>query len=337
MDLESLTELGPSKLAGKFVDGSPEWHQQRATGIGGSDVASVAQIEGAFKSRYVLWLEKAGLIPPETPNERTAELFEFGHRLEPVIAEAFADRMLDNYGVEEVAMTESGSWARVDHPWALANPDRLVLLDGELVGLEIKASGHGAGYEGGMPPQKYLAQCLWYAGNLGLGTFYLAALISLGSLQIWRLSIKETAVNVVNLTSGENEWFGMNYGHLFEEAKEFHASLLSGEAPPLDGGNDTYDYMRAKETTIRPKGTVDIPLELAQRLHQWDAVNKESEVELKRAKSETLELMGDAKDALVEGTKVAYRQMSGRAKAPSLYLAKGTKVRELMAADNKTS
>lgn len=66
-----------------------EWLAERAKGIGASDAPIVLGIS-PYKTPYQLWSEKVGLIEPPDYSDR--EWIEWGHRLEPIIAKAYAER-----------------------------------------------------------------------------------------------------------------------------------------------------------------------------------------------------------------------------------------------------
>lgn len=321
----ALNTLGPSELVGTYADGSDAWHEQRSTGIGGSEIASVAQIAGAFKSKYMLWLEKHGDLPPEELSPRTRMLFASGHALEPVVNDEFALRH------PELTVINTGSWRRTDKPWALSNPDRLLIHPetGEIMLLEIKASGRGAGFESGFPPEKYIAQVRYYAGNLGITRSYLALAVGLGDYSEWLIPTDPT-FPVTNMDTGDMEWYlHIEYDNLLDHAERFVESLKNHEAPPYDAGTDTYEYVRSQNPEIDTDKDVQIPLELAQRVHSADVLVKHYTDQLRTAKTEILDLMGNAKGAYVDDVRVAYRQANGRS-SPTLYLARTQKVRSLV-------
>ena len=70
-------------------DNEDAWLDERRKGIGASDAAVILGVS-PFSSPYKLWAEKVGLVDPPDISDR--EWIEWGHRLEPIIAEAFADR-----------------------------------------------------------------------------------------------------------------------------------------------------------------------------------------------------------------------------------------------------
>lgn len=149
------------------------WLEERRTGIGGSDVASVFNVGHGCRRRLVL--DKRG-IEPDFPQETTLAM-ELGNLFEPWLAEKYADRT-------ERHISASSSRQHPDHPEARVNPDRFIFLSDEsfaaylatnLVGakdgvLEIKAQGRGAYSKTkrvGMP-QDYILQlthAMWVTGT----------------------------------------------------------------------------------------------------------------------------------------------------------------------------
>ncbi len=104
----------------------------RRRGIGSSDAPVVA---GEVGSALELWAEKSGLVERAEPDEHLARVFEWGHRLEPVVADWYAD-------------TTGRTLQRVNqalrHPtvvFAFASLDRRVVGERRLV--EIKTSRFG--------------------------------------------------------------------------------------------------------------------------------------------------------------------------------------------------
>ena len=136
--------------------GTDAWLAMRKTGIGSSDAPIIA---GEVGSVVELWAEKSGLVERTEPDEPTAELFEWGHRLEPVIADWYAD-------------TTGRQLKRVNRmlvhpevPWAFASLDR-VTAKGEKRIVEIKTTRWG--WEAGETiPGRVQAQVqhqLWVTG-----------------------------------------------------------------------------------------------------------------------------------------------------------------------------
>lgn len=259
----------------------------------------------SFESRYVLWYRKAGFI---TREEQENPLFEWGHRLEPVVAEKFADSH------PEYDVQVSGSWVHQDRPWHGANPDRILapvytMDDGEVfVGdpeavLEIKTSMSGYGWENDMCPIKYVAQLRWYLECFGFEYGYLAVLVSLGDYREF-LVPRDPRKPVVSLQTGNEEWYAIGGEEMLIAVEEFHDSLpgrlygAEGLPPDIDGGTDTYELIRERHPDIL-NSDVEVTPELALELNQALLDEKAAAAEAQRMKNLILEIMGKSRRAVI--------------------------------------
>ena len=320
-------QLGTALLRGRFADGSPEWHEARASVIGGSEVGSIMGVN-SFESRYVLWYRKAGYLGKA--EEVANPLFEWGHRLEPVVAEKFAD-MHPEYDVQI-----SGSWVHRDRPWHGANPDRLLAAkytyedgNGEVAFedteveavLEIKTSMSGYGWENDMCPIKYVLQLRWYMECFGLNYGYLVVLAALGDYREF-LVPRDVNQPVVSMQTGKEEWYSAGGQEMLEAAEEFYLSLPGkltpeGTPPPIDGGTDTYALMRERHPDIH-NTDVEVSQEVADQLKAALAAEKEALAEARRMKSVMLDLMGKNRRAILPGGEVVARRQSIKGGKPYL-------------------
>lgn len=286
--------LGDAVLVGHYEDGSPEWHEARFKGIGGSEIASILGINN-FRSRYILWMEKAGIIPR---NEDPNPLFEWGHRLEPVIIEKFAEAH------PEYAVLPGASWRNKDRPYQLANPDGRLLNreTGECEILEIKTSMTGVGWGPGPNdiPAKYVAQVRWYLDTFGWHSAWICVLIGLGDYREYRIYADPAKTT-----------------EMHEAAAAFTYSLQQNIAPPIDGGEDTYTYLRERNLSIDPKAKVTLDAEIVELVATSKANLAHAESEMLRAKGHLLAHMGTAKTALdADGKVIAARQAKGEGAVP---------------------
>jgi putative phage-type endonuclease len=275
--------------------------------IGGSEVGSIMQVN-SFESRYVLWYRKAGFISRE---ESDNPLFEWGHRLEPVVAEKFAD----NHPEYDVQV--SGSWVHQDRPWHGANPDRLLApvysytdddgneivesLDIEAA-LEIKTSMSGYGWENDKCPIKYVAQLRWYLECFGLEYGYLVVLASLGDYKEFLIP-RDVNKPVVSLQTGSEEWYSIGGQEMLDAVKEFYDSLpgqltAEGTPPDIDGGTDTYELIRERHPDIN-NADIEVTRELADQLKAALEAEKAAIAEAQRMKSVMLELLGKNRRAVI--------------------------------------
>lgn len=84
----------------------------RAHGIGSSDIAAIADLD-PHKGPTHVWLDKLGLLP------RSENIMQWsGHKLEPVIAEMYAER------TGATLVDGGGTVVHPEHTWARATPDR---------------------------------------------------------------------------------------------------------------------------------------------------------------------------------------------------------------------
>lgn len=295
--------LGTALLVGDFEDGSPDWHAARAKVIGGSEVGSIMGIN-SFESRYCLWYRKAGFL---TGTEEENPLFEWGHRLEPTVAEKFADNH------PEFSVQRSGSWVHQNRAWHGANPDRILAPvyqtdDGDsFVGdpeavLEIKTSMAGYGWENDCCPIKYVAQLRWYLEAFGYEYGYLAVLISLGDYREF-LVPRDPEKPVVSMQTGAEEWYSIGGQEMLDAVWQFYLSLpgqltKAGTPPDIDGASDTYELLRERHPDIL-NVDVEVSPELAQELRDALALEKLAVAEAQRMKSVVLDLLGKNRRAII--------------------------------------
>jgi len=81
----------PYTTHGPFATHSPEWHAHRAKCIGASEIASILRVPGAFSTPLKVWADKKALLQSDPPTE-APDFLRFGLKLEPVIADEFAER-----------------------------------------------------------------------------------------------------------------------------------------------------------------------------------------------------------------------------------------------------
>jgi hypothetical protein len=258
----------------------------------------------SFESRYVCWYRKAGFLQRE---ESENTLFEWGHRLEPPVAEKFAD----NHPEYDVQI--SGSWVHQDRPWHGANPDRILAPiyttdEGEdYIGepeavLEIKTSMSGYGWEGDMCPVKYVAQLRWYLECFGFHYGYLAVLVSLGDYREF-LVPRDPSKPVVSMQTGNEEWYSIGGQEMLDAVMDFHDSLpgqltIEGLPPDIDGGTDTYELIRERHPDIL-NSDVEVTRDLADQLKGALQAAEAANAEAQRMKNTMLEIMGKNRRAVI--------------------------------------
>ena len=206
-----------------------EWLEERYNGIGGSEIAAVAGIN-PYQTPYQLWLVKTRRIDPElfhTDEER--ERFRWGHKLEPVIVDAFAE---DH---PHLHVTRGhGTYARPDAKHHRVNVDGIAWTsDGQLDGVvEAKTGNHRQRryWENGEAPVQYVAQCQWAMHVTGAPRAYLVALV-------------------------DNEWHQRDIerddeliSDLAAIADEFWSLVETDTPPPVDSSDTTRRMLSATHT-----------------------------------------------------------------------------------------
>jgi putative phage-type endonuclease len=197
----------PERLAVR--QGTPEWLALRRTGIGSSDAPVIAGERGSVLE---LWAQKSGLVEPETPDEDTARLFEWGHRLEPVVADWYAD-------------TTGRQLQRVNqmlrHPevaYAFASLDRRVVGERRLVEIKTTRFGWTGGEE---VPGAVLAQVQHQLWVTGYEVADVAVLTGGSEPRVHEIPRDDTFI--ADLAFLEAEFWGW---------------VMSGTRPPVDGSEN---------------------------------------------------------------------------------------------------
>lgn len=170
-----MTRLGPNLTVVAGPDATrAEWLAARQQGIGGSDVAAILGLGKFGKTPLSVWLDKRS--PDVVDEAADAEAAEWGNRLEPLLAEVFAERHDDH----DISYESPGLVCRTDAPWMLATPDRLLLTPTPALGIwegktaSLRAAGE---WDDDRLPDAYALQVLWYLEVTGAEVAHVSALI----------------------------------------------------------------------------------------------------------------------------------------------------------------
>lgn len=216
--------LYPGANAVAVADIDPErFAELRRYGIGGTDISAIAGIN-PWKSALTLYYEKTQGIFDAPESER----MEWGKRLEPVIADAAAEKF--NLTIEVVPCI----LAHPDRPYHRASIDRLIVDPEKGNGvLEVKNMGFWSAREvrkdageNGIPDH-YLLQLQWYLYVTGLQWGMFAALMEGSEL---RVEIVERDDELIR--------------DLVRLADDFWACVENGTPPAADGSDSTSATLR---------------------------------------------------------------------------------------------
>lgn len=212
-----------------------EWLFQRRAGIGGSDVAAICGLS-KWKSPYHVYLEKVG----QAPATELGEAAEWGTRLEPLIANKFAEEH------PEWAITEKKViYCHPNNQWATGNLDRMIICPFRGRGiLEIKTASEYLKQEWDQDniPDYYYVQLQWYLYVTGLKWGYFATLIGGNKYREYEVYRDDEMIGELERLTGDF-WFN-------------HVEQAS--PPPIDGSEATSSLL----SRLYPSGKHDEPISL---------------------------------------------------------------------------
>jgi predicted phage-related endonuclease len=293
------------------ADASEEqWLQARLAGIGASEMASVLDVPGAYRSRYALWWAKV-----EGWTEADSFEMKVGRKLEPVIGELFAEERPDLL----VCRPNGRLWRHPVHEWMLATPDFLAATEaGTVEPVECKSDegGHGWGQPGtDQVPYRHAVQIVQQMLVMGAVRGHLV-----------RLAGKRMARYTLNL---DTELGTAEVPESWVKAAEaFLASLELGTPPDPDASDSTLDtLLRLYPAVDPPDDDGNEPLAflddaLLDELAAAKVALGEAEARFKTADHMVRDQMGAAKYACrrttgaVVATRVQYKR-AGYEVAPS--------------------
>lgn len=196
-----------------------EWLQWRKKGLGGSDAGAVAGFS-KYRSPVVVWLEKTGKLEASQEESQAAK---FGRKLEPVVADEFAERTgLKIEPVHEMLQ-------HPEHPFMLANLDRLIHMDGEHGVLECKTADKffATEWDDEKIPDHYYLQVQHYLAVTGLKFAYIAVLIGGNDFRYKRIERNEEVI-----------------GYLVQIEKDFWKLVTDDTPPAVDGSDATSQLIK---------------------------------------------------------------------------------------------
>ncbi|WP_318201105.1 lambda-exonuclease family protein [Streptomyces sp. SCL15-4] len=280
-------------LIGHLTPGTAAWEEAR-TGltITATEIAAVVGLS-PWQSRFSLWHKKAGL--PTPPFEMNPAV-EWGNRLEDAVAQKWED---DHPGL---LAAPAGTWRHRTRHWQRATPDRLIypqpanefeIPDTATALLEVKTSPFGdewgpSGADDGVPIH-YRCQVMWQMDTLGLHRTHFAVLISGHDYREYTVEYDLDEARILR-----------------EAAWRFLDDVRLGIRPDIDGDTATYQTIRVQADGLEDRD-VEIPAELVAR---WDAAYADvarASADLTQIRGEVLDLIGNARRAVCEGRRIAYR------------------------------
>lgn len=195
----------------KQEDDEAAWLAARSRGIGGSDVGAICGVS-PFTSARQIYLNKTGQFDESIkPSDAARERMHFGHMLEPIVANEFANRELkddlEGFSIVDIDAT----MVHKEHSWALANIDRLILDEyGNPWGiLECKTTSEYMNdeWESGEILMSYIYQINWYLWILGLERGYFACLVGGNKFYSYAVFRNDELLRDTIIPAAKSFWF----------------------------------------------------------------------------------------------------------------------------------
>jgi putative phage-type endonuclease len=268
---QKIEALGFAKYLGTFEPGTSEWHKARK-GLGGSDIAAVMD-KNPYKSAFTLYAEKTGLVDG---NIEPSMPMKMGTAFEPVIRDLFVKN-----NSEWLKVHETGTWASIDEPRSVANPDGIIEWDdGSLGVLEIKFSRM---YWDKLP-EHYNLQVQHYLSVLGLKRGVVVAVAG-GDWKEFDVVRDDFLIDTMK-----------------RRVEAFYGFLDTNTAPDYDGSESTYETVRELSEGLQ-EGDIELG-SLWANLLQAKSESEYWETQFKAHKSAVLAFMDGTKYGLFQGDKV---------------------------------
>lgn len=273
-------------VIGTADNNSPEWHELRKKGIGGSDVAKIAGIS-KWESPIGVWMSKTGRKPV---NENVSPFAEWGHRLENVVAEKFKEETgLPTINTNKV-------FRSIQFPFMIANLDRLIVDEhGDNISfLEVKTAHEYTKdkWDVGKIPDDYMLQVQHYMAVMGFEYCYVAVLIGGNDYRHYKI-LRDYAMigNIISIEEGF--W-----------------ALVKDDTPPEPTFADDTETVKSLFADRSFEENEFLPAEadeLAEKYKEMGEQIKELEVAQKECKNRLVAMLGKKDEAKSEKFKVSFK------------------------------
>lgn len=278
--MDTIKKLTNCKIMSTITQESDEeaWLAARTHGIGGSDVGAICGVS-PFSTPRQIYMKKTGQFEDAVePGTAAMDRMHFGHMLEPVVADEYAIRSGARLKVINATLSHK------DHPWALANIDRLIVdeNDNPIGVLECKTTGEymNDNWEDGDILESYLYQLNWYLWILGLDKGVMACLVGGNKYYYYEMFRNDDLLNNIIIPQARDFWFD-NVKKLVEPA------LAANDKDMI---NEKYSKTRVKAEIILADDTAN---ELAKTIMDCKAKIKELKATQDEAETRIKDKLGE--------------------------------------------
>lgn len=275
---------------------------ERLTGIGGSDIASLFNLEPWGCARKLMY-EKLEVQPDYEPQSKW--VFERGHIMEPVILRKFFEKT--GIEIEPVGIQRNRAY-----PWAFVHPDGMdrehnIILEAKCLNRAYFKKTQREGL-----PDAYILQ-IHYAASLTQARKAYFAIFNYdtGELHYWDVDLK----------SAEHDRL---LSQIIAAAEEFWAMKTEGRLPDKlhPDCEQCHDcpWRRTCQgdpvfNTARKKGLVTFDRTLAALANKYNEAKRQEDIVkamVAETKQELSEAVGDREAVETTGFKIVYPQIDGR-------------------------
>lgn len=257
-------------------------YRQQQEGIGGSEVASILNIN-KWKSRFNLWTEKVGQSVPEPVDN---EFVEWGNILEPSIRKKFAEATgFKTNKCNFVLQHDQFDWMIANIDGEYRDPSK----KGKGV-LEIKTTSewNKSEWEGNHVPVAYMAQMQHYLAVTGYGYGAFAVLIGGNKYKQFFVDRDEELIEII-----------------ITAEKAFMDAVASGEYPWELGGSASESQWLANQYPSAIDEEMSIPPTIEQQALEYNDIQDEMKRLKERAEEIKNQIRFEGKEfAVLKGTRV---------------------------------
>jgi putative phage-type endonuclease len=257
-------------------------YRQQQKGIGGSEVASILNIN-KWKSRFNLWTEKVGKSVPEPVDN---EFVEWGNILEPIIRTKFAkENGFKTNKCNFVLQHDQYEWMNANIDGEYKDPSK----KGKGV-LEIKTTSewNKGEWEGDHVPVAYMAQMQHYLAVTGYNYGAFAVLIGGNKYKQFFVDRDEELIEL-----------------LITAEKEFMDAVAKGEYPWALGGSASESEWLANQYPSAIDEEMSIPPTIEQEALEYTEIQEEMKRLKERAEEIKNQIRFEGKEfAVLKGAKV---------------------------------
>jgi len=259
---------------------STAWQEARRLGIGASEAGTLFGLTPPGRdSPYAMWCRKSGLwVPQNEPNE----LFEFGHRVEPIVAQAYADRTGSKVWTPPSPYCVAVSpklpfmFATLDR-WILFAKDRPDRGDLEIKNVSVFAQDWKK--DGAFTVPLYVqAQVQHQLAVTGFRWGVVAALVGGNKLEIIPIERNDEFIEALE-----------------EKLVEFWRRVQTGDPPPIDGYEATSNVIRELHPSDNGE-TIELRSDAADLWAELEAAKEEekaAETRAEQAENRLREILGE--------------------------------------------